>query len=181
MDRPFLNLSVQQDQLRLLEPELEPVEDELPPSDEPEVLPPEVDPAPLVSVDDPEPMPEVPTPEVPVDDEPVPDEPSEADEALEPPAEPEVIEPLEESSLALPLDWLEERLSLTRRLFWTCFTPETASARSSAWRLLERLSTVPDSVTSPPLTSTSISDASRCWSSAKRSDTSSRSRSSERA
>jgi hypothetical protein len=48
----------------------------------------------------------------------------------------------------------------TRRLFWTWVTPDTCSARLSARRRALRLSTVPLSVTSPPLTLTSISEAS---------------------
>jgi hypothetical protein len=48
----------------------------------------------------------------------------------------------------------------TRILFWTCLTPETRSAKSSACRLASRLSTVPESVTSQDDTVTSISEAS---------------------
>lgn len=67
---------------------------------------------------------------------------------------PEVwLEPLE---LWPPLD----ALSWTRRLFCTCLTPEIASAQSSARRFASRLSTVPLSVTSEPLTWTSMFDAS---------------------
>ena len=87
--------------------------------------------------------------------------------------------PAEPAELELPL---QEPVVLcrTRRLFCTWRTPETASARSSAWRLAKRLSTVPLRVTSLPETLTSMSEASICGSSVRRSLTSSRMRSSER-
>jgi hypothetical protein len=72
-------------------------------------------------------------------------------------------------------------LSLTRMLFWTCFAPDTDSAMSSARRRWSRLFTVPDNVTSPLTTDTSISVASTSQSSPSRSETSSRIRSSDRA
>ena len=68
----------------------------------------------------------------------------------------------------------------TRRLFCTWFTPLTLSAQSSARRLSSRRSTVPLSVTSPFDTLTSMFEASTDGSSLSRSDTSSRTRSSER-
>ena len=148
----------------------------LPVEDEPELIPPLepvvpvaarllVEPEPDSPLDPElplmEPLPVDPEPEdEPMPDEPEPDEPRVPDVPPEPPYVPDDC-------------W-------TRRLFCTCFAPATLSAMSSARRFASRLSTVPVSVISPPETLTSILEASTRQSSVRRSETSSRTRSSER-
>jgi hypothetical protein len=97
-------------------------------------------------------------------------------------ADPPVTLPLVPADPLMPpvVAELPDELCCTRRLFCKLCTPETRSAISSARRFASRLSTVPESVTSQFETWISISEASTNGSSVRRSQTSSRMRSSER-